>query len=236
MYLYFSIYVFSYHYHFSISTYIVQGVVLEIPFAILVFFFIYDKINKNMDLQFGGNSKMNQQYKIYTTAPTDERISKEAAVYKLLDDLDIPYERVDHPAAMTIEDCQDVDKILKISLCKNLFLCNRQKTDFYLLLMPGNKAFKTKDLSKQIGSARLSFGDAEYMEKYLNITPGSVSVMGLMNDTDNHVRLLIDEDVINEAYIAFHPCINTSSLKASTKDILEKYLPAVNHEYTLVTL
>lgn len=179
---------------------------------------------------------MNELYKIYTTAPTDERLPKESAVYNLLDTLNIPYERVDHPVAMTIEDCHDVDKILQTPLCKNLFLCNRQKTDFYLLLMPGDKPFKTRDLSKQIGSARLSFADAEYMEKYLNITPGSVSIMGLMNDTEHHVRLLIDEDVIKEDYIAFHPCINTSSLKALTKDILEKYLPAVNHEYTLVTL
>ena len=179
---------------------------------------------------------MNQQYKIYTSAPTDERLPKEAAVYTLLDKLEIPYERVDHPAAMTIEDCHDVDNILKTPLCKNLFLCNRQKTDFYLLLIPGDKPFKTKDLSKQIGSARLSFADAEHMEQYLNITPGSVSIIGLMNDQENHVRLLIDEDVVKEQYIAFHPCINTSSIKALTSDILEKYLPATGHAYTLVTL
>lgn len=179
---------------------------------------------------------MNQLYKIYTTPPTNTRLEKESAVYKLLDDLHIPYERVDHPVAMTIESCHEVDQILQTPLCKNLFLCNRQKTDFYLLLMPGDKPFKTKDLSKQIYSARLSFADAEYMEKFLNITPGSVSIMGLMNDTENHVRLLIDEDVIKNEYIAFHPCINTSSLKTLTKDILEKYLPAVNHSYTIVSL
>lgn len=179
---------------------------------------------------------MNQLYTIYTTPPTNERLEKEIAVYNLLESLGINYERVDHPVAMTIEACHDVDEILKTPLCKNLFLCNRQKTDFYLLLMPGNKPFKTKDLSKQIGSARLSFADAEYMEEYLNITPGSVSIMGLMNDTDNHVRLLIDEDIINSEYIAFHPCINTSSLKTLTLDILEKYLPAVHHTYTKVQL
>ena len=130
---------------------------------------------------------------IYTTAPTDERLPKEMAVYELLDQLEIAYERVDHPPAMSIEDCHDVDKILQIEICKNLFLCNRQKTDFYLLMMPGTKPFKTKDLSKQIGSARLSFADEEHMLQYLNITPGSVSIMGLMNDTENKVRLLIDQ-------------------------------------------
>lgn len=173
---------------------------------------------------------------IYTSAPEDERLPKEMAVYELLDGLGISYERVDHPAAMTIEDCQGVDKLLNIHICKNLFLCNRQKTDFYLLLMPGEKPFKTKDLSKQINSARLSFADAEYMEAYLNITPGSVSIMGLMNDRENKVRLLIDEDVFREEYLGFHPCINTSSLKTKAKDIWEKFLPAVNHSYTLVTL
>ena len=173
---------------------------------------------------------------IYTTAPTDKRLPKEMAVYQLLEELGIAYKRVDHPVAMTIEACQDVDKILGIHICKNLFLCNRQKTDFYLLLMPGDKPFKTKDLSQQIGSARLSFADAEYMEQFLNITPGSVSIMGLLNDTENRVRLLIDEDVFNEEYLGFHPCINTSSLKTRAKDIWEKFLPAVHHDYTIVKL
>lgn len=178
----------------------------------------------------------NTTYTIFTTAPTDTRLEKEMAVYRLLDDLNISYERVDHPAAMTIEACQDVDKILNIHICKNLFLCNRQKTDFYLLIMPGDKPFKTKDLSHQIGSARLSFADASYMEEFLNITPGSVSIMGLMNDKENHVKLLIDEDVFNAEFIGFHPCINTSSMKTLSKDIWGKFLPAVHHDYTIVQL
>ena len=173
---------------------------------------------------------------IYTAAPTDRRLPKEMAVYALLDKLQIPYERVDHPPAMSVDSCQDVDQILGIHICKNLFLCNRQKTDFYLLVMPGEKTFKTKDLSSQLGISRLSFGDADHMEKYLDVTPGSVSIMGLMNDTENKVRLLIDRDIFGEKYLGFHPCINTSSLKASTRDMWEKYLPAVDHDYTLVTL
>ena len=174
--------------------------------------------------------------RIFTDTPTDERLPKEMAVYRLLEELGISYERVDHPAAMTIDDCQNVDQILQIDICKNLFLCNRQKTDFYLLMMPGKKPFKTKELSKQIGSARLSFADEEHMLQYLNITPGSVSVMGLMNDTENKVRLLIDEDVFYSENVGFHPCVNTSSLKTCARDIWEKFLPAVGHEYTLVKL
>lgn len=179
---------------------------------------------------------MNEYYKLYSSAPQDPRQKKEADVYELLESLQIPYQRMDHPEAMTIEACDEISSTFGTPMCKNLFLCNRQKTDFYLLLMPGDKPFKTKDLSKQIDSARLSFADAAYMEEYLNITPGSVSVMGLMNDTENQVRLLIDKDLLEKEYIAFHPCVNTSSIKASTSDILTKFLPKVHHTYTVVSL
>ncbi|MGN1457691.1 MAG: prolyl-tRNA synthetase associated domain-containing protein, partial [Acutalibacteraceae bacterium] len=144
--------------------------------------------------------------------------------------------RLDHDVTATMEDCVEVGKILGIEICKNLFLCNRQKTAFYLLMIPGGKEFHTKDLSKQINSARLSFADAEYMEKFLNITPGSVSVMGLMNDTENNVQLLIDSDVLKPEFFGCHPCINTSSLKIKTKDLLEKILPAIHHQPIIVEL
>ncbi len=170
--------------------------------------------------------------------PTDEtgRLEKEIKVYDLLDKLNIEYYRTDHEEANTMEVCNEIDKILGTLICKNLFLCNRTKTEFYLLMMPGDKPFKTKDITKQIGCSRLSFADAEYMEKYLNIKPGAVSIMGLMNDTENHIRLLIDKDVIKEETLGCHPCVSTSSLKFQTKDILEKFLPAVNHEPTIVEL
>ena len=164
------------------------------------------------------------------------RLQKEIAVYDLLDELQIPYERVDHEVMMTIADCAEVDQTLQITICKNLFLCNRQETDFYLLLMPGDKPFKTKDLSAQIHSARLSFAKPEYMEKYLDITPGSVSVLGLMNDSEKKVQLLIDEDVMKEPYFGCHPCINTSSLKFTTEDLMQKIIPALEHEPVTVTL
>ncbi|MCM1266557.1 MAG: prolyl-tRNA synthetase associated domain-containing protein [Bacteroidales bacterium] len=164
------------------------------------------------------------------------RLLKEMAVYDLLEKLEIPYLRVDHEAAATVDDCLWVDEALGIHICKNLFLCNRQKTDFYLLMMPGFKKFKTKELSAQLGVSRLSFADAEYMEAFLDITPGSVSVMGLMNDKEHRVRLLIDSDLLRDEYVGCHPCVNTSSLKLRTKDILEKFLPYVEHDYTAVEL
>ena len=170
-------------------------------------------------------------------ADTAGRLDKEIRTYDLLDRLGVEYERIDHEPAMTMEDCKEVDQLLEAVICKNLFLCNAQKTDFYLLMMPGHKKFKTARLSKQIGSARLSFAGPEFMEQFLDITPGSVSVLGLMNDQENRVRLLIDKDVIeHHEFIGCHPCINTSSLKISTRDILEKFLPFVNHPFTVVEL
>ncbi len=167
---------------------------------------------------------------------TPKELVRETAVYDLLDRLRIKSERVFHEPLFTMEACQDVDEALGIKICKNLFLCNSSRTRFYLLLMPGDKKFVTKEVSKQIGSARLSFGPKEYMEKYLNLTPGSVSLMGLMFDTQNKVELLIDRDVLEEEYFGCHPCVNTSSLKMKTADILKKFLPAVHHTYTEVVL
>ena len=169
-------------------------------------------------------------------ADTAGRLDKEIRTYDLLDRLGVEYERIDHEPAMTMEDCKEVDQLLEAVICKNLFLCNRQKTAFYLLMIPDTKVFHTKDLSAQIGSARLSFAKPEYMEEFLDITPGSVSVMGLMNDKEHRVRLLIDEDVLDGEYIGCHPCINTSSIRFKVKDLVEKVIPAMGHDFVKVKL
>lgn len=175
---------------------------------------------------------------LFKGRPEDEtgRLEKEIRVYDFLDRLGIEYERTDHEPADTMEACNKIDAVLGTLICKNLFLCNRQKTDFYLLIMPGNKPFKTKDITAPLGCSRLSFASPEYMEKFLDITPGAVSVMGLMNDTENNVRLVVDRAVFDDETFGCHPCVNTSSLKLKTKDIIEKYLPAVNHEPTVIEL
>lgn len=170
------------------------------------------------------------------TGGAEGRMEKEMRCYALLDSLGIEYRRVDHEHADTIEACEQVEGLLECKICKNLFLTNRQQTDFYLLIMPGEKPFKTKLLSKQIGSARLSFASPEHMEKYLDITPGSVSILGLMNDKGGAVRLLMDSDLLKEEYFGCHPCINTSSLRLKTADVLEKLLPAMGHQPTFVNL
>lgn len=169
-------------------------------------------------------------------ADTADRLDKEIRVYDFLDTIGISYERVDHEAAMTMEACAEIDKVLEATTCKNLLLCNRQQTDFYLLLIEGNKVFKTKELSAQLGVSRLSFADASFMEAFLDITPGSLSVMGLINDKDFRVKLVIDKPILDGEYIGFHPCINTSTLRVKTSDLVEKIIPAMKHAPTFVNL
>lgn len=169
-------------------------------------------------------------------ADTGTRLDKEIRTYDLLDSLRIPYTRLDHAATDTIDDCLEVEALLGIHICKNLFLCNAQKTNFYLLMMPGDKKFRTAVFSKAMGCSRLSFADAAHMEEFLDITPGSVSVLGLINDKENRVQLAVDQDILKEEYFGCHPCINTSSLKIKTTDLIEKILPAIHHSVTTVEL
>lgn len=165
------------------------------------------------------------------------RLVKEQRVYELLDSLKIEYERVDHEAAETMEQCRAIDEILAPALiCKNLFLCNSNKSQYYMLMLPGHKQFKTKIVSKLVHSSRLSFGEAELMEEYLDITPGSVSVLGLMNDKENKVQLIVDEDILKEELFGCHPCINTSSIRLRVVDVFEKFLPAVKHDYITINI
>ena len=176
--------------------------------------------------------------KIFSGKPDDiqKRSSRELRVYDLLEQLQIEFLCVDHSHADTMQDCQEIDAAFHCTICKNLFLCNRQQTAFYLLMISGEKAFKTKELSAQIGSARLSFAPTDKMLEYLDILPGSVSVMGLMNDHRNQVQLLVDKDLLEGEYIGCHPCVNTSSMKIRTADIMNIFLPAVHHDPKIVQL
>lgn len=174
---------------------------------------------------------------IYTTRPNSTgRLEKEMKVYDVLERLEIKYERLDHDVTPSIDSCLEVEEKLEIEICKNLFLCNTQNTNFYLLMMPGNKKFKTAELSRQIQTSRLSFAAANYMEEFLDITPGSVSVMGLMNDHEHRVQLLIDREILSNEFVGCHPCINTTSMKIRTADLLEKFLPHIQHEPIIVDL
>ena len=173
---------------------------------------------------------------IRTAAPAEGRAAVELETFALLDRLRIPYAWVAHDMANTIEDCAAVDAALGISICKNLFLCNRQKTEFYLLAMPGDKLFQTKELSRQLGTARLSFAPPELMESMLRCTPGSASVLGLAYDTEQRVRLVMDRAVHDAAWFGCHPCKNDASLRLRTEDLLHVFLPHTGHDVTVVDL
>lgn len=177
---------------------------------------------------------------LYHGSPADlsGRNDREIRTYAFLDSLGVEFDRTDHPdtPATTMEVCAEVDAILNVKICKNLFLCNRQKTKFYLVVMPGDKPFKTKELSGQMGISRLSFGDESKMTEFLDLHPGSVSVLGLMNDREHRVQLVIDEDVLQEEYFGCHPCENTSSIRFKTADLTDKILPALGVEPVLVKL
>lgn len=188
---------------------------------------------------FGKNMKSIVKDKtLYRGRPADAygRTAREMAVYDMLDSLGVEYMRLDHDIAPTIEACAEIDGIMQTDMCKNLFLCNGGKTQFYLLLLPGEKRFSTKEFSHAIGCSRLSFAPAEFMESLLGVTPGSVTVLSLMNDKENRVRLFIDEDVLKSEYIGCHPCINTSSLKIRMSDLTEKILPHMKHGFETVAL
>ena len=175
--------------------------------------------------------------KLYHGKPTDKsRMDREMATYDLLEKLNIDYYRLDHEPTASIEDCNQVDEILGIEICKNLFLRNGPKTEFYLLVMPGHKKFVTKNVSKQIGSSRLSFAEDTYMQEFLNIKPGSVSILGLMNDRNKKVQLLMDKEILEAEYFGCHPCVNTSSLRIKTSDIVNTFISYTGHKPIIVEL
>lgn len=171
----------------------------------------------------------------YETAP-EQGSERARKAFALLDSLHISYRRVEHEAAESMEVCAAISDKLGTRICKNLFLCNRQQTAFYLLAMPEDKPFYTKDLSHQIGSSRLSFAPAEKMEELLGCSPGSCSVLGLANDTERRVHLLFDRDVLEAERFACHPCDNTGSLTIATRDLIETFLPHTGHTYEVVEL
>ncbi len=175
-------------------------------------------------------------YTVHEGAPADPRPENEEAVYRFLQDLGISFTRIDHEAVHTMEDCAAIDRALGGPICKNLFLCNQQKTAFYLLMLREDKAFKTRDVSKQLGVSRLSFASPEHMAQYLHISPGAVSPMGLLFDSARDVRLILDRDLLTSPYLGCHPCVNTASIRLRMQDFLEVFLPAAGHTPTLVTI
>lgn len=171
----------------------------------------------------------------YTARPLPPRTPQEERIYDLLEQLALPFLRVDHDHADTIEACLEVEGILGAKICKNLFLCDRQQTQFYLLLMPGDKPFKTKDLSPLLGCARLSFAGETHLARLLQTVPGSVSALELCFDSGHQVQLVIDRALLQDTHISGHPGQSTSTLRLTQEDLL-RYVRATGHNPTVIDL
>lgn len=173
---------------------------------------------------------------VFTKHPETTATQKEMDSYLFLENNGVEYIRAEHDEAATIELCEEIEKVIDAKICKNLLLCNRQQTKFYMLLIPGDMVFKTKYLSAQINSARLSFAGGDKMEELLNVTPGSLTVLSLMYDKNKEVELLIEKNVFKEEYFGCHPCVNSATVRFLTADLKEKVLPALGREYIVVDL
>ena len=173
---------------------------------------------------------------VYRGVPKDidSRQEKERKCYDFLSKLGIDYEVVDHEEASDMDRCREIESVLGVKICKNIMLCNRQESRFFIFMMPGDKKYVTKEFSKKIGMSRLSFAKEKYLKEFLNVSSGSVSVLALLNDTDNKVELVIDRDVIQQDHIRCHPCVNTSTLKIKTEDFLNKIIPALKKEVMII--
>ncbi|MBQ8209657.1 MAG: prolyl-tRNA synthetase associated domain-containing protein [Clostridia bacterium] len=173
---------------------------------------------------------------LYDSRPNDKRSRIEEQVYDTLEKLDIQFKRIDHSPAATINECAAIEKFLDVHICKNIFLTNNKKDVYCLLLLKGDKKYEAGIVSRQIGSSRLSFASDGELMRYLGTTPGSVSVLSLINDTENKVTVAVDSDLLKNEYIGCHPCKNTSTLKIKTGDITEKFITHINHQLIIINV
>lgn len=174
------------------------------------------------------------QSELHIGRPENKVSDIEEKTYNFLSELGISFECIEHSPAETIAICHQIEEKLGARICKNLFLKNSAQTQYYLLLLDGDTKFESSTISKQIGSTRLSFASAEKLDEYLGLQPGSVSVLGLINDKEANVTLLIESKLLEDEFFCCHPCKNTSTLKFRTSDIVERIIPATNHNFTLI--
>lgn len=171
---------------------------------------------------------------IKTTVPTDERCALETKVYETLSKLSIPFELVDNDSVESMEECIEISEKLGAEIRKTIFLCNRKKTSFYMVILPANKSFNTKEHCKKMDVSRLSFASGDLMMQHLDVAPGTATIMSLINDPDEKVELFIDKEIANSEFFACNPGANTTHLKIKTKDLLNKLLPKIDHPATII--
>jgi Ala-tRNA(Pro) deacylase len=173
---------------------------------------------------------------IRTSTPEDMKNPTGKKAFKMLDQLKIPYECVSNDAVSTMEECRAIEEVLGTEIRKNIFLCNKKNTSFFLIVLPADKNLDVDTLSAKIGIPKLSFASADSMQQHLGAQPGSASVMGLINDEDEYVQLIIDKEVAEAEWYGCNPGINTAHLRLKTSDLLNKFLPKIYHKAKIVEL
>jgi Ala-tRNA(Pro) deacylase len=171
---------------------------------------------------------------IMTSAPAKGRNDTEDKVYELLKKLNISYERVENDVVETMEECKEIDIALGTEIRKSIFLSNAKKTSFFLVVLPADKQLDTAALAKKIGVGKLTFASEDAMVKHLGTHPGSATIMGLINDVDEYVQLIMDKAVAEAEWFGCNPGINTAHLKVRTTDILKKFLPQIYHQAKII--
>ena len=163
-------------------------------------------------------------------------MNTEQAVYDALKNMGIAYDVVQHAPASSMEECAWVMEPLNATCVKNIFLCPRNQSRFYLLITRPEAKLKTSDISKQAGASRLAFAPEEKLWHYLREKPGAISPMGLIFDEGREVTVLVDEALRKAPRVAFHPCVNTASLALSSDDFFDVYLKTLGYEPIYVTI
>lgn len=156
--------------------------------------------------------------------------------FALLEELNIPFECVENEVVETMEECKELDEALGTEIRKSLLIRNQKKTRYYLVVMPAAKRCNMGDLSWKLGEGKLSFASEQAMMDLLGAHPGSASIMGIINDTEDAVQVVFDQSVTKEEWFGCNTGINTAHLKLKTEDVLKKILPALHHKPMIVSL
>ena len=171
---------------------------------------------------------------IQTKAPSLFQTRLQKITYEALEKLQIPFERVDTDEAVTMEDCAAINEKLNMDMVKTLFLCNRQQTDFYLLVTTGDKPFRSKNFSNALGVSRVSFAPVESMESMLGTKIGATTIFSSLLDDKNRVRVVFDRDVLFKKWYGCSDGTTTGYMKLRTDDIYQRFLPFTKHIPTVI--
>ncbi len=174
--------------------------------------------------------------KVFDGAPEDKRGELETKVYAEFKELGIDFKRVDNDEAISMEECVEISNTWGAEIRRTVVVCNRQTTNYYLVVMPADKRFDTKTFAHNMECARVSFASEEDMIKILGVSHGNASVVSILNDKDNMVQVVLDKDVADDEYFACNVGINTTHIMFKTDDLINKFLVKEEHNPKIIEL